>query len=110
MVTYLVVVAVVVLVVLAGASMRVLKEYARGVEFRLGRLRELLGPGVVLVVPGLDKLVRVDMRGVTLTIRRQGVITRDNRPGAGEGVGVSRVTDPGGSVITIGKNRRSGWW
>ncbi|CAI9412786.1 slipin family protein [Nocardioides sp. T2.26MG-1] len=101
MVTYLVVVAVVVLVVLAGASVRVLKEYERGVEFRLGRLRELLGPGVVLVVPGLDKLVRVDMRVVTLTIPPQEVITRDNVPARVNAVVMFRVTDAVKSVMTV---------
>ncbi|WP_435278809.1 SPFH domain-containing protein, partial [Rhodococcus yananensis] len=71
-------VIVAVLVVYLLASVRIIKEYERGVAFRVGRLRAPLGPGVVAVLPGLDKLVRVDLRVVTLTIPPQEVITSDN--------------------------------
>ncbi|WP_296606460.1 SPFH domain-containing protein [Nocardioides sp.] len=101
MVTYLVTVAVIALVVLLGSSVRVLKEYERGVAFRLGRLRELLGPGVTLVLPGLDKLIRVDMRVVTLTIPPQEVITRDNVPARVNAVVLFRVTDAVSSVMAV---------
>lgn len=101
MVTYLVVVAVVAVLALAVTSVRVLKEYERGVEFRLGRLRELLGPGVVVVVPGLDKLVRVDTRVVTLTIPPQEVITRDNVPARVNAVVMFRVVDAVKSVMVV---------
>ena len=69
--------AVVVVLVL---SVKVLKEYERGVAFRLGRIRPPLEPGVRIILPGLDKLVRVDLRVVTLTIPPQEVITKDNVP------------------------------
>jgi regulator of protease activity HflC (stomatin/prohibitin superfamily) len=101
MVTYLVVAALLALVVLAISSIRVLKEYERGVEFRLGRLRELLGPGMALVVPGLDKLIRVDMRVVTLTIPPQEVITRDNVPARVNAVVLFRVVDAIKSVMVV---------
>jgi regulator of protease activity HflC (stomatin/prohibitin superfamily) len=101
MVTYLVVAAGLVLAALAISSIRVLKEYERGVEFRLGRLRELLGPGLVLVVPGLDKLIRVDMRVVTLTIPPQEVITRDNVPARVNAVVLFRVVDAVKSVMVV---------
>ncbi|HEY0903341.1 MAG TPA: SPFH domain-containing protein [Marmoricola sp.] len=101
MVTYLVVSGCVALLVVLGTSVRVLKEYERGVGFRLGRLRELLGPGLVLVLPGLDKLVRVDMRVVTLTIPPQEVITRDNVPARVNAVVLFRVTDAVKSVMTV---------
>ncbi|HET6667315.1 MAG TPA: SPFH domain-containing protein [Intrasporangium sp.] len=101
MVIYLIVAAIVVLALLAVSSIRVLKEYERGVEFRLGRLRELLGPGMVLVVPGLDKLIRVDMRVVTLTIPPQEVITRDNVPARVNAVVLFRVIDAVKSVMVV---------
>jgi regulator of protease activity HflC (stomatin/prohibitin superfamily) len=93
-------VVVLVLVVLA-TSVRILKEYERGVAFRLGRVRGPLGPGVCLVVPGLDKLVRVDLRVVTLTIPPQEVITRDNVPARVNAVVLFRVTDPERSVMAV---------
>src|SRR6187399_2990019 len=76
------------------ASLRIVKEYERGVAFRLGRLRGPLGPGIVVVVPGIDKLVRVELRTVTLTIPPQEVITRDNVTARVNAVVLFRVTDP----------------
>ncbi|MEV0133311.1 slipin family protein [Dactylosporangium sp. NPDC050688] len=87
--------------VLAGLSLRVLKEYERGVAFRLGRLREPLGPGVRLLLPGLDKLIKVDLRVVTLTIPPQDVITRDNVPARVNAVVLFRVVDPVRSVMSV---------
>lgn len=83
------------------ASVRVLKEYERGVAFRLGRLRPVLGPGVRLVLPGVDKLVRVDLRVVTLTIPPQEVITKDNVPARVNAVVLFQVTDPLRSVMAV---------
>lgn len=101
--TLLIVAAVVALLLLVvlGLSVRVLKEYERGVAFRLGRLREPLQPGVRLLFPGLDKLVRVDMRVVTLTIPPQEVITRDNVPARVNAVVLFRVVDPVSSVMAV---------
>jgi regulator of protease activity HflC (stomatin/prohibitin superfamily) len=82
-------------------SLRVIKEYERGVAFRLGRLRGPLGPGVVVVLPGLDKLVRVDLRVVTLTIPPQEVITRDNVTARVNAVVLFKVTDPVRSVMEV---------
>lgn len=94
-------VLVVVLVTLAIASLRVVKEYERAVAFRLGRLRGPLGPGIVVVLPGIDKLVRVDLRTVTLTIPPQEVITRDNVTARVNAVVLFRVTDPTKSVMEV---------
>ena len=97
-----VLIGVVVLVLLVlGASVRILKEYERGVAFRLGRLRGPQGPGVCLVLPGLDQLVRVDLRVVTLTIPPQEVITRDNVPARVNAVVLFRVTDPERTVMAV---------
>jgi regulator of protease activity HflC (stomatin/prohibitin superfamily) len=92
---------VVAVVLTLGISTRILKEYERGVAFRLGRLRGPLGPGVCLVFPGVDKLVRVDLRVVTLTIPPQEVITRDNVPARVNAVVLFRVVDPEHSVMAV---------
>jgi regulator of protease activity HflC (stomatin/prohibitin superfamily) len=86
---------------LAGASVRVLREYERGVVFRLGRVIELKGPGVALLVPGADRMVRVSLRTVTLRIPPQEVITRDNVPVRVAAVAYFRVIDPNRSVLEI---------
>jgi regulator of protease activity HflC (stomatin/prohibitin superfamily) len=87
--------------VLAGASVRVLREYERGVVFRLGRVIDLKGPGVALLVPGADRMVRVSLRTVTLRIPPQEVITRDNVPVRVAAVAYFRVIDPNRSVLEI---------
>jgi regulator of protease activity HflC (stomatin/prohibitin superfamily) len=95
------IVAVAVLLVVAGTSTRVLREYERAVVFRLGRLLPEKGPGLVLLVPLVDRMVRVDMRTVTLTIPPQEVITRDNVPARVAAVCYFRVVDPSASVTQI---------
>jgi regulator of protease activity HflC (stomatin/prohibitin superfamily) len=85
----------------AGASVRILREYERGVVFRLGRLIEQKGPGVVLLIPAVDRLVRVSLRTVTLTIPAQEVITRDNVPARVTAVTYYRVVDPNKSVVEV---------
>jgi len=88
-------------VALAGASVRILREYERGVVFRLGRVIDLKGPGVALLVPGADRMVRVSLRTVTLRIPPQEVITRDNVPVRVAAVAYFRVLDPNRSVLEI---------
>ena len=92
---------VLVLLAFAFASIRVVREYERVVAFRLGRLRGALGPGLVFMLPFLDKLIRVDLRTVTLTIPPQEVITRDNVTARVNAVVMFRVTDPVQSVMSV---------
>jgi regulator of protease activity HflC (stomatin/prohibitin superfamily) len=87
--------------VLAGASVRVLREYERAVVFRLGRVIEQKGPGLVLLIPAVDRMVRVSLRTVTLRIPPQEVITRDNVPVKVAAVAYFRVIDPLRSVIEV---------
>jgi regulator of protease activity HflC (stomatin/prohibitin superfamily) len=82
-------------------SLKVLPEYQRGVVFRGGRLRPLYGPGVKVLIPVLDRLVRVDQRVVTLTIPPQEVITKDNVPARVNAVVMFRVTDPVSAVVAV---------
>jgi regulator of protease activity HflC (stomatin/prohibitin superfamily) len=86
---------------LASASVRVLREYERGVVFRLGRVIEQRGPGLTLLIPALDRMVRVSLRTVTLRIPHQEVITRDNVPVKVAAVVYFRVIDPTRSVIEV---------
>jgi regulator of protease activity HflC (stomatin/prohibitin superfamily) len=87
--------------VLAGASIRVLREYERGVVFRLGRVIEQKGPGLVLLIPVVDRLVRVSLRTVTLRIPPQELITRDNVQVRVAAVAYFRVIEPRRSVIEV---------
>jgi regulator of protease activity HflC (stomatin/prohibitin superfamily) len=86
---------------LAAASVRVLREYERGIVFRLGRVIEQKGPGLVLLIPAVDRMVRVSLRTVTLRIPPQEVITRDNVPVRVAAVAYFRVIDPQRSVIEV---------
>jgi regulator of protease activity HflC (stomatin/prohibitin superfamily) len=89
------------LVILAAASIRVLREYERAVVFRLGRLLGEKGPGLILLIPGVDRMVRIDLRTVTLDIPPQNLITRDNVPAKVNAVCYFRVIDAARAVIDV---------
>jgi regulator of protease activity HflC (stomatin/prohibitin superfamily) len=100
------VIIVVVVLLLLGAtalasSIRVLREYERGVIFRLGRLMEQRGPGLQLIIPSIDRMVRISLRTVTLTVPPQEIITRDNIPARVTAVCYYRVIDPQKAVTEI---------
>jgi regulator of protease activity HflC (stomatin/prohibitin superfamily) len=99
----LVVLAVLVIFVaiVLGSSVRVLREYERGVIFRLGRLIAQKGPGLILLIPMIDRMVRVDLRTVTLTIPPQEVITRDNVPAGVNAVAYFRVIDSRKAIVEV---------
>src|SRR6266436_2115639 len=84
-----------------GSSVRVLREYERGVIFRLGRLIAQKGPGLILLIPIIDRMVRVDLRTVTLNIPPQEVITRDNVPARVTAVAYFKVVDPNKAIVEI---------
>jgi regulator of protease activity HflC (stomatin/prohibitin superfamily) len=96
-----IVVVVGLLLAAVAASVRVLREYERAVVFRLGRLIGQKGPGLVLLIPGIDRMVRVSLRTVTLNIPPQNVITCDNVPAHVDAVAYFRVVDPNRSVVDI---------
>jgi regulator of protease activity HflC (stomatin/prohibitin superfamily) len=96
----LIALAVVVLVLLA-AAVRVLREYERGVVFRLGRLLGAKGPGLILLIPVVDRMVRVDLRTVTLNIPPQEIITHDNVPASVNAVAYFRVVEAVDSVVNV---------
>jgi regulator of protease activity HflC (stomatin/prohibitin superfamily) len=103
-VIYLIVLAVVLAFIVIGLanSVRVLREYERGVVFRLGRLLDPpKGPGLFLLIPVVDKMIKVELRVVTLVIPPQEVITRDNVPVRVNAVAYFQVVDPAASVVRV---------
>lgn len=94
-------VVIVVAVVLLGFSLTVLREYERGVVFRMGHVRPLYGPGLVALIPIVDRMIRVDQRVITLTIPPQEVITRDNVPARVNAVVMFCVVDPRAAILAV---------
>ena len=94
------IVAVFVLFLLA-ASIRILREYERGVIFRLGRLIAQKGPGLILLIPFIDQMVRIDLRTVTLNVPPQEVITKDNVTVRVNAVAYFRVLDPNKAITEV---------
>jgi len=103
MIALYVIVALVVVALLAlAASVRILKQYERGVQFRLGRVVDgARGPGVIFVIPLVDHVHRVSLRIVTMPIQSQGIITKDNVSVGVSAVAYYRVEDPVRSVVAI---------
>jgi regulator of protease activity HflC (stomatin/prohibitin superfamily) len=81
--------------------LRVLREYERGVVFRLGKLLEAKGPGVIVLIPIVDRMVKMDLRVVTIDVARQEVMTRDNVPVSVDAVVYFRVVDPIAAVVKV---------
>ncbi|HAJ95972.1 MAG TPA: hypothetical protein DCP02_07045 [Actinobacteria bacterium] len=94
---------IVIVLILLFSAIRILKEYERGVLFRFGRLRGTKGPGIFLIIPFVDKIVKVDLRTVTMDVPPQDVITRDNVPVKVNAVIYFRVLDPEKSIVKIEK-------
>jgi regulator of protease activity HflC (stomatin/prohibitin superfamily) len=89
------------LLILASSAIKILREYERGVIFRLGRLIGAKGPGIIFIIPGVDKLLRISLRTVALEIPPQEVITRDNISIKVNAVVYFRVIDPNKAVVEI---------
>ena len=87
--------------ILISAAIKVVQEYERGVIFRLGRLVGAKGPGLFLIVPFIDRMVKVDLRVVTLDVPSQEVITKDNVTVRVNAVVYFRVVDPESSVVKV---------
>jgi regulator of protease activity HflC (stomatin/prohibitin superfamily) len=87
--------------ILLASSIRILREYERGVIFRLGRLIAQKGPGLILLIPIIDRMVRVDLRTVTLTVPPQEVITKDNVTVRVNAVAYFRVIDPNRAITEV---------
>jgi len=89
------------LLIVLFSAIKILREYERGVIFRLGRLIETKGPGLILLIPFIDRMVKIDLRTVTLNIPPQEVITRDNVPTSVNAVCYFRVIDPNRAITDV---------
>src|ERR1700758_3876230 len=95
------VIVVFVFVAFLVSAVKVAREYERGVIFRLGRLLEPKGPGLFILIPIVDRMVKVDLRTVTLTIPPQDVITKDNVPARVNAVAYFRIVEPKAAIVQI---------
>ncbi len=94
-------VVVVLVVMFLASAIKVLNEYERAVLFRLGRIREIKGPGLIIIIPGIDKIIRIDMRTITMDVPPQDVITKDNVSIKVNAVVYFRVMDANAAVINV---------
>src|SRR5205809_4138359 len=100
LVVFLVVLFLVVLFLIS--AIKVAREYERGIVFRLGRLRaEPRGPGLFILIPVVDRMVRVDLRTVTLNVPPQEVITKDNVPVRVNAVAYFRIVEPNAAIVQV---------
>jgi regulator of protease activity HflC (stomatin/prohibitin superfamily) len=97
---WFVVVALLAVIVLPQA-VRILREYERGVIFRWGKVRDSRGPGLIFLIPFVDRMVRMDLRVVTIDVPRQEIMTRDNVPASVDAVVFFRVVDPQAAVVKV---------
>ena len=98
--TYVAIVAALIIVVLYN-TIKILKEYERGVIFLLGRFQKVKGPGLIILVPGIQKMVKVDLRVMVLDVPTQDVISRDNVSVRVNAVIYFRIVDPEKSIIRV---------
>jgi regulator of protease activity HflC (stomatin/prohibitin superfamily) len=103
------IVVIIVLVVLLASAVKIVQEYERGVIFRLGRLVGAKGPGLFFIIPIVDRMIKVDLRVVTLDVPTQEAITRDNVTVSVNAVVYFRVLDPSDAVVQVEDYRRATW-
>lgn len=99
--TVAIIFGIIIVLILLLSAVKILREYERGVIFRFGRLSGTKGPGIFLIIPFVDKMIKVDLRTVTMDVPPQDIITRDNVPVKVNAVVYFRVMDPAKSVIKI---------
>src|SRR6478735_70190 len=95
------VVALVILSILGPQAFRILREYERGVVFRLGNLVGAKGPGLIFLIPAFDRIVKMDLRVVTIDVAKQEIMTKDNVPATVDAVVYFRVIDPVAAVVKV---------
>jgi regulator of protease activity HflC (stomatin/prohibitin superfamily) len=94
---------------LASSAVKIVQEYERGIVFRLGRLVGPKGPGLFLIIPIVDRMVRIDLRTITLDVPAQEAITRDNVTVKVNAVAYFRVVDPSRAIVAVEDYRRATW-
>jgi len=95
------VVIVIIMAILLPQTLRILREYERGVIFRLGKLLGAKGPGLIFLFPIVDRMVKMDLRVVTIDVSKQEIMTRDNVPATVDAVVYFRVVDPIAAVVKV---------
>ena len=94
-------ITVIVVIFVLPQAVRILREYERGVIFRLGKLQGAKGPGLIFLIPIIDKMVRMDLRVVTIDVPKQEIMTKDNVPATVDAVMYFRVVDPSAAVVKV---------
>jgi regulator of protease activity HflC (stomatin/prohibitin superfamily) len=102
-------VVVLLLIALLSSAIKIVQEYERGVIFRLGRLVGAKGPGLFFIIPIIDRMVKVDLRVVTLEIPSQEAITKDNVTVKVNAVAFFRVVDPSDAIVQVEDFRKATW-
>jgi regulator of protease activity HflC (stomatin/prohibitin superfamily) len=102
-------VLIIILLVLASTAIKIVQEYERGVIFRLGRLVGAKGPGLFFIIPIVDRIVKVDLRVVTLDVPSQEAITKDNVTLKVNAIVYYRVIDPSAAIVQVEDYRRATW-
>jgi regulator of protease activity HflC (stomatin/prohibitin superfamily) len=95
------IVVIVLVIMFLASAIKILNEYERAVVFRLGRIRDVKGPGLIVIIPGIDKIVRIDMRTITMDVPPQDVITKDNVSIKVNAVVYFRVMDANAAVVNV---------
>src|SRR5256884_7009453 len=93
--------AIIIAAIVVPQALRILREYERGVSFRLGKLLGAKGPGLIILIPVVDRMVKMDLRVVTIDVSKQEVMTRDNVPATVDAVVYFRVIDPIAAVVKV---------
>ena len=94
-------VIVIIAIIILASAIRIVREYERGVIFRLGRLIGAKGPGLFFVIPFIDQLIKIDLRVLTMDVPKQSLITRDNVPVTVDAVVYFRVLNPEDAVTKV---------
>jgi len=94
-------ITVIVVIFVLPQAIRILREYERGVIFRLGKLQGAKGPGLIFLIPIIDKMVKMDLRVVTIDVPKQEIMTKDNVPATVDAVMYFRVVDPNAAVVKV---------
>lgn len=95
------IVVIILVVIILLRSIRIVREYERGVVFRLGRLLRAKGPGIFILIPFIDRMIKVELRTVTMDVPPQEIITRDNVPVTVNAVAYFRVVNPEDAVVKV---------
>lgn len=96
-----IIIAFIFFVIILPQALRVLREYERGVIFRLGKLQGAKGPGVIFLIPLVDRIVKMDLRVVTIDVSKQEIMTKDNVPATVDAVVYFRVVNPNDAVVKV---------